>query len=320
MKSLLLVFAFFPICSFVYSQSYFRIVDKETREPLKDYGLELISDKYEGFATLVGTIDPEIYTYQTWGGYSSDNYSGNLYLSANKATHMPSWIPIDISSTDTLLVELVKDPNYVENDSELSYALCGERVYQSYSPRPLRRWSDLPLKASEAVKEKLVWMIGESNFRRLYISSIFEHKGDAKVGLANEDYFKTEEKKYDICLSLSDPSAGLGMYSTNLFVTESGVILSHPKLPFDFGFSGEKRNWEFLSKIELEKAVRKCDRKLLELKPEFRFLDAANVFVWEYKEVVGSDDRGLTKFKYTSFDAITGELVGVIFIENIVLH
>jgi len=318
MKNIILVFAFVHIFFLSFSQSYFKIIDKDTQKPMNEYGLEIISDQYEGFATLIGTRNPEIYTFRTWGGYSRDNFSGNLYLSANKATHMPVWISIDIKSLDTLVVELKKDPNYRHYDSELFSEICGERVYKSYSPRPLRSWSDLPLKASEAVKEKLVQMIGDANFRKLYISSIFEHRGDVKVALANAGYFKKGEKKYDICLTLSEPSAGLGKYSFNIFVTESGVILSHPRLPFGFNFLGEMSEWDFLSKSELKEVVKKYDKELVKIKPSFRLLDRADAFVWEYEEILETDERGITKFKLTSFDATTGELVQVLFLEKIV--
>jgi len=311
---ILLFLLFVGVSISVQSQSYFRLIDKETGAFLKSYDAEIIQDGYINFSSLRG-IGSEVFSIAP--PYSELQTKGQhrYFLSIEKRDYMPLWMEIDYSSPDTLDVFLEKDPNFKEDEKGLHFNWCGVPIMRSYYPKPFRRWEDMPVDIAEKIKATIIERIGQLAFEKLYISTAHEFDTDLMNRLGVKNSYPAGTKSYRICLSFSDPQKGIAQYTTEAVYLDNGTQVVMPKLPHIYGMKDDDfSNWNFLElgKIKLTVQEKFSDQLNLD-SPKFEYYPRLNTFSWVFEKDLGKDSKGWSIIRSIQIDAFSGDLLAVFY-------
>lgn len=314
MKFQFCLLLFFLLSVRVQSQSFFRLIDKNTGAFLKAYDAEIIQDGYINFSSLRET-STEVLSIAA--PYSDLQVTGkhSYYLSVERRDYLPIWLEIDYFSKDTLDVLMERDPDYKEEQKGLHFNWGGVPIMTAYYPRPFRSWEYLPDEVEEKIKANLIRRIGEKAFEKLYISTAHEFDTDLMNRLGVKNSYPSGSKSYRICLSFSDPEKGIAQYTTETVYLDNGTQVVAPKLPHFNGFrNGDFSDWKFLGLEEIKKSVQEKFSDQSDLSnPKFEYYPRADTFSWVFEMDLGKDEMGWNIIRSIQLDAFSGDLLAVFY-------
>ena len=305
------------ISNSVEAQSFFKILDKESGATINYPNAELVQDGFINFAGISLRSSKEVFSYTPWSDQPLEKSNHQFFLSINHSKYLPEWIEVDLMKSDTLTVLLRPDPNQNGLGKEAIYQNCGEPIYKKYYPRPFREWEDLPKELLEKVETKLLDAFGPGLLKQLYLSSIYRFVADEMNQAEGRIVYQPGEVGYRICLSYSNPKAGISQYSSDFYVNSSGHISKLPNFPninlrpsFSKGidlldFSELKKKVELDGEIDLEKS-----------NSDFQYFARSNSFVWVFTQIMKENKNGIQSSKSVYYDAETGRKLAIFFDEN----
>ena len=152
-------------------------------------------------------------------------------ISLNFMKYKPVWKEIDLTNSDTLVIQVFKDDYYIENCDSLFTKRSNRYSWGSYTPREIRSFNDIPENIAIKVKDYLKGRVGNELIDdfELVAGQIIELDEFAK-------YFpgSTRKTAYYLGLSYRNLKSGISMYASNLELDENGNVvkdLEFPKLP-----------------------------------------------------------------------------------------
>ena len=308
----------FPV--FLFGQSYFKFIDKESGKEVSGYDAEIILNGYLNYAPLQSAKNGVHFIKGTFRDIIPSE-KNRFFLSIDKQEYFPVWVEIDLASKDTLLVELEMDPNYQGEQKELFHNWGGTPIMREYYPKPFRRWEEIPLEASEKIKNVLLMKVGDQPFSKIYISTahIFETDRLKELGIPNN--YAPHTTSYRICFSFSDPENGIAQYTTEGVFLDNGAVVVAPKFPQNQMWeSDEKKTWKLKSLAEIKKKIiEEFGESFAEIKPRFEFYPRGNAFSWVFSKEIGKTSRGETKSQEVYLDAISGEILAVFYDRSMII-
>lgn len=299
---------------FLFGQSYFKFIDKESGQEISGYDAEIVLNGYINYAHLESAKNGVHFIKGTYIDIKPSD-KNRFFLSIDKREYFPAWVEIDLASKDTLSVEIEMDPNFQGEQKGLFHNWGGNPILREYYPKPFRKWEEIPLEASEKIKDVLLMKVGDQAFSKIHISTahIFETDRLKELGVPNN--YAPHTTSFRICFSFSDPENGIAQYTTESVFLDNGAVVVAPKFPQHLMWeSDEKKTWALKSQAEInQKLIEEFGESFAGIQPRFEFYPRGNAFSWVFSKEIGKTPKGKTKSQEVYLDAISGEILAVFY-------
>lgn len=262
---------------------------------------------------------------EEWGGWKSDylnnlregvviSDSDSLFFALYNSQYMPVWEKIDVNSTDTLFIHLVKNPVIPLSEFGVVPETCRFLRLKNFNPRVIPTLKDVPEEHQKIILEYLQHYVGEELASLVKIFRIYSMYSNQLNEVNYTNSYQPNELIYDVCFYYTDNSLGIDWYSTSMEISTTGKVYKFPGLPYRlFLGSLEQSAIPVLSKDQILEIVAqkpRFDPKNTTI--NFTFSQRAGVFIWKVKESrIGRN--GLTFVTETHYDAVSGEILSTFF-------
>lgn len=302
----------FPV--FLFGQSHFKFLDKESGQEISGYDTEIILNGYLNYAPLENGKNGVHFIRGTYRDVPT-SAQNKFFLSIDKREYFPFWKEVDLSRKDTLTLELERDPNFHDQEKGLFHSWGGTPTMREYYPKPFRKWEEIPQQVGEKIKAELIRRIGDQAFSKIYISTAHVFETDRLNELRISNSYAPHTTSYRICFSFSDPDSGIAQYTTESVFLDNGTVVVAPKFPHYWMWeSEEKKSWKLKSHSEIKQRIlEEYGESFAETQPRFEFYPRSNTFSWVYSKEIANPRNGETQIQEVYLDAISGDLLAVFY-------
>jgi predicted small secreted protein len=305
---------------FLFGQSHFKFIDKESNLEISGYDADVLLNGYLNYASLESGKNGVHFIRGTYRDVSP-SAENKFFLSIDKRDYFPFWQEVDLNRTDTLIVLLERDPNFQDQEEGLFHTWGGTPIMREYYPKPFRKWEEIPQHVGEKIKAELIRRVGNQAFDKIYISTahIFETKRLNELKIPNN--YAPNTTSYRICFSFSDRENGIAQYTTESVFLDNGAVVVAPKFPqFMMWESEEKKSWTLKNQAEVrQKLIKEFGESFTQIQPRFEFYPRGNTFSWVFSNEIGKTSTGEIQSQEVYLDAISGEILAVFYDKKLVI-
>lgn len=278
------------------AQTTARFISSETKEPISDIYAKTIKNEYS--LELMNTTNQDGYYSLTTQNIGIHNIkleidsTASYQLSLNYPRYQPIWKEVNLTSPDTIAIELKKDEYYISDSNTVYSEGCECSLHVYYEPRKPRGLNDLPktiaYKAVEHIKNRVGIKLSK-NFK-LVDGQIIDLEIYKKV------YPKSNLKTaYSLCFSYRDLNSGIVSYTSNIELDEKGKILKSLEFPT---IKNPNRN-KLISFNEIKKIALKNEHYTPNKSDvDIQYNSRKNILIWKFSNTTYNRNKTYIKKTY----------------------
>lgn len=277
-----LLIIFFFVSKICYSQSIIKLLDAQTKEPIKNIYVQILKNQKTYFR---GMIPDNKGIIKTKLPFADSNSSYQLSINSIKYIYLLK--TLDLSDRDTLILKVKKNPYFLEDSPDYFSSQCG--TVSGFDYKVIRSFKGLPKPIAHKIKRHLEERLGTSLAKdfELINGQMFDIK-QLKSQNSNLEY----NTYYRLCFSYRNLKAGISMYSSTLELDENGNVMKDIDFPLKTGNSYRKvSSFSEIKKKALTSGFYNTKTTTIDI----AYLDKENILVWRFTNKRTIDDEQILR-------------------------